>query len=109
MDYTSEQLNTVKQALTQRWPQEIELMLADVEIRCYPDDRELTPCPALTWSVDGYTFVIIKTSETQFKNVFYDSTGKQFGSGIEVYDDLHTCTITLMQVQADFMRKQANI
>ncbi len=51
-DFTQSETWAIEKTLKQRWPkQPVELQLADVEIRMYPDDRVLTEVPAVFWQV----------------------------------------------------------
>lgn len=107
-DFSLTQTNVIKEALGERWDEEIELCIADVEVRIYPDDRELTLCPALVWEKEECNFAVIKINETEYKNVFYYRGSRQFGTGIDKYDDLYTCVKTLLQVQTDFLAQELN-
>lgn len=107
-DFSMTQMETVKNALAERWADKIELHIADVEVRIYPDDRELTLCPAVVWEVEECNFVLIKINEDEYKNVFYYRGSKQFGTGIDKYDNLESCVKTLLQVQADFLASELN-
>lgn len=92
----------VTTTLKERWPdRDIELQVADVEIRMYPDDRELTECPALFWQVDEASFVIIKVAERTYRSQFYYRGYQQYGSGAKDFDDIADCVVTLLQVHAD--------
>ena len=71
-DFTDTEQWAVNTTLKERWPgQDIEIQLADVEIRMFPHDRELTTCPALFWQEKETSFVIIKTGERAYRSQFY--------------------------------------
>ena len=93
---------TVSTTIKERWPKlNIELQLADVEIRLFPHDRELTTCPALFWQVDNTNFIIVKVGERSYRSQFYYKGFQQYGTGKSEFDDLADCTTTLLQVHAD--------
>lgn len=101
-DITEAEQWSVQSTLKERWAnREIELQLADVEIRMYPDDRELTQCPALFWQVDDASFVIIKTDEKNYRCQFYYRGYQQYGTGKNEFDDIVDCIVTMLQVHAD--------
>ncbi|MDT8452022.1 MAG: hypothetical protein RQ936_04660 [Gammaproteobacteria bacterium] len=111
-DITDTEQWTVSTTLKERWPnQDIELQLADVEIRMYPGDRELTECPALFWQVDEASFVIIKVAERIYRCQFYYRGYQQYGSGGKDFDDIADCLVTMLQVHADreTVRKEEQI
>jgi hypothetical protein len=101
-DITDAEQWAVSTTLKERWPDlNIELQLADVEIRMYPDDRELTECPALFWQVDEASFVIIKVAEKTYRSQFYYRGYQQYGSGAKDFEDIAECVVTMLQVHAD--------
>jgi len=101
-DITDAELWAVDTTLSERWPdRQIETQIADVEIRLYPQDRELTLCPAIFWEVDKAGFVIIKTDEKRYRCQFYYRGYQQYGTGKNEFDDITDCTVTMLQVHAD--------
>ncbi len=89
-------------ANSKRWnDKEPELNLADVEARLYPDDRSLTDCPSVLWTMDDCSFVVMKTGESNFRCQFFYTPAEQYGTGIEEYTDLDQCMTTLLQIHAD--------
>ncbi|MCW9025039.1 MAG: hypothetical protein OQK73_10210 [Gammaproteobacteria bacterium] len=103
-DFSEVELKLVRDTLKERYAEEKELGLADVELRIYPDDRELTECPALYWEDKDCHFILAKTGKEEYFSQFFYGSREQFGTGRERYDDLHTCLVTLLQVQADHDR-----
>jgi len=101
-DITEAEQWTVQSTLKERWgSREIELQLADVEIRMAPGDRQLTECPALFWQVDEASFVLIKTDEKNYRCQFYYRGYQQYGTGKNEFDDITDCVVTMLQVHAD--------
>jgi hypothetical protein len=101
-DITEAEQWTLSITLKERWPDmDIELQLADVEIRMYQDDRELTECPAIFWQVDEASFVIIKVAERIYRSQFYYRGYQQYGTGAKDFDDIAECVVTMLQVHTD--------
>ena len=101
-DITDAEQWAVETTLKERWPDEnIDIQLADVEIRMYPTDRELTVCPAMFWEHSETSFVIIKVAEKAYRSQFYYRGYQQYGTGKHDYDDITDCVVTMLQVHAD--------
>lgn len=103
-DFTEVEIKTVKDTLKERFNEEIEPGIVDVDLRIYPDDRELTECPALYWEHAECHFILAKTGDSEFFSQFFYGNREQFGTGRDRYDDLYNCIVTLLQVQADHVR-----
>lgn len=105
-DITDNELWVVRTALRERYGREIELQVADSEIRLRPSDRELTNVPVLYWEVDECHFVIFKTGDRRYRALFYYRLYQQMGTGVPEYDNLTECVVSLLQVQADYTAKE---
>jgi len=77
-------------------------------VRLDPYSSELTECPVAYWEHEGCHFVVIKTGDQSYRCQFYYRVHQMFGTGIEQYDDLSECVVTLLQVQADHAASRAN-
>ncbi len=70
-DFTDAELKAVNDTLEDHYKHPVETQGADIEFRLYPDDRELTECPAVYWEKDGCP------GEPQFfSQFFYSNTIK---------------------------------
>lgn len=88
--------------LKQRWlDRHIELQLADVEIKMYPQDRELTVCPALFRVADSTNLVIIKVADRACRNQFYHRDFQQYGTDKTDYEYITAYFLVMLQVHAD--------
>ena len=105
-EFTDHELWVVGTCLEERFGKPIELEQAESELRLDPHSSELTPCPTLFWKERGASFVIFKVDEQRYRNLFFYSIRKQFGTGIEEYTDLTECVTTLLQTQADYEATQ---
>ena len=108
-DFSKEMQEYVAGLLEQRYGHKVDLQLADSELQLNPLYEELTVCPTLYWSERGAQFVVYKVGENTFKCQFFYSPAEQFGTGHDSYDDIETCVVTLLQVQADHESLSANL
>ncbi len=100
-DLTDTEVWAVRQVLRERYGEEVEPETADTEIRLAPGAKELTLCPALYWEGRGARFVIVKVGESRYRGQFYYRLHQMFGPGIDEFDDIGDCAVTLLRVQAD--------
>lgn len=100
-DFTEAELRTVRAALEERYGRPVEVELAESELRLNPHSFQLTVCPTLYWKVDDCHFVVFKTGASRYRCQFFYRVREQYGTGIEEYDDLADCVVTLLRVQAD--------
>ena len=105
-DITDNETWTIRTTLRERYNQEVELQLADSEIRLRPSDRELSACPVWYWQWDGCHFVIFKTGDKQYRCQFFYKPYRQYGTGVYEYTDIAECAVSLLQAQADHEAKE---
>jgi len=108
-DFSKEMQEYVSGLLEQRYGHPVDLQVADSELQLNPLYEELTLCPTLYWSERGAQFVVYKVGENIFRCQFFYSPAEQFGTGHDSYDDIETCVVTLLQVQADHESLSANL
>ena len=96
----------IRTTLRERYNQEVELQLADSEIRLRPSDRELSSCPVWYWQWQGCHFVIFKTGDRNYRCQFFYKPYRQYGTGIYEYTDITECVVSLLQAQADHEAKE---
>lgn len=106
-DFTETELWIVRSTLKERYGREVELELAEAELRLSPEAQTLTPCPTVFWSERGAHFVICKLGDNHFRPQFYYRGYQQFGTGRDRYDNLAECVTTVLQVQADHERERS--
>lgn len=106
-DFNKNELWIITTTLEERYGEKVELQFADSEMRLNPHSTEMTPCPTLFWSHGDANFVIVKVAESRYRTQFFYRVHQQYGTGVEEYDDLTDCVVSVLQVQADFMAKQA--
>ena len=100
-DFSESELWVIRTTLAERYNETVQTQLADAELRLDPYSSELTSCPGAYWERDGCHFVVFKTGEHRYRCQFYYRIHQMFGTGIEEFDDLSECVVTLLQVQAD--------
>lgn len=108
-EFSPNELWIIHDTLKQRFEQEIAVELAESEIRLNPLSSELSLCPVAYWEALGANFIVAKVAEGRYRCQFFYRVHEQFGTGIEEYDDLTECIVTLLQVHADHeqQRQQA--
>ncbi len=100
-DFNKNELWIINNTLEERYRRSVEPQFADTELRLNPNSTVMTDCPALFWQDGDANFVIIKVGEGMYRSQFFYRVHQQFGTGVEEYDDLTECIVTLLQVQAD--------
>lgn len=106
-DFSKAEIKIINQAINTRW-KKMDLHLADIEITRSSKDKQTTLCPAVVWETKDCTFVVVKVDESVYKSVFYYLATKQIDTGVNEYNDLADCVMTLMKVQANFMLSSAS-
>lgn len=104
-DFTETELWTVRSTLKERYGRDIELQMADSEVMLGGADG-MAWCPSLFWNAKGANFAVVKLGPKRFRAYFYYHPEHQLGTGIESYDELGECMISVLQVESDHMRKQ---
>ncbi|MCP3666424.1 MAG: hypothetical protein GY696_28650 [Gammaproteobacteria bacterium] len=97
---------TIKTTLRERYNEEIELQIADAEIRLQPSDKEVSSCPVWYWNRGDCHFVIFKTGSQRYRSQFFYKPYQQYGTGVHEYKDLAECIVSLLQTQADHDAKE---
>ncbi len=106
-DITESERWIVQTTLKERYGRDVEIKLADAEIRLHPSDRELSSCPVIFWNDDeGCNFVIFKTGDRRYRCQFFYRVHQQMGTGVDEYDDLAECAVSLLQAQADHVAQE---
>lgn len=105
-DFSDSELWSVRDTLKQRYGHDVEPELAEAELRLDLDSSELTLCPVLYWKERDANFVIFKVGERRYRAQFFYRVHQQYGTGIDEFDNLPECAVTLLQVQADYEAKQ---
>ena len=101
-NFTGAEQWAVETTLKEHWPhRHIELQLADIEIRIYPQDRELTVCPALYRVASSTSHVIIKVADRTCRSQSDYCGFQQYRTGKIDYDDITDVACITLQVHAD--------
>lgn len=100
-DFNETELWTIKTTLRERYGKDVDLELAETELRLNPYSTDLVPCPTAYWKAGDCNFIICKTGAERYRCQFFYRVHQVFGTGIEEYDNLSECVVTLLQVQAD--------
>lgn len=106
-EFTDNETWIVKSTLSERFGSEIPVDAAEAEIRLNPYSAELTDCPVLVWEARDANFVIFKVGDRRYRAMFFYRVREQYGTGIDEFDDLTECVVTLLQVHADHEAERA--
>jgi hypothetical protein len=101
LDFSLFETNIVKDTVCERW-NNVDIQLADVEVS-RTSTSQSTPYPALVWEASKCTFVVIKVDEAAYKCIFYYLGTQRFDTGVNEYEDLKECVVSIMKVQANFL------
>jgi len=108
-DFTEAEQKLVTTELFHRYGKLIPLQLADSELQLDLASPHLTSCPTLYWTERGAQFVVCKIADGRYRSQFFYSEADHYGTGIDEYQDLQACVVTLLQVQSDHERQLSNI
>jgi hypothetical protein len=104
-DFTQGELWMVETTLKERYGQPMALELADAEMRLDANSTQMVECPCLFWRNNECSFVIVKVGDGRYRNQFFYRVHQQFGTGIDEYDNITECAVSLLQMQADHEAK----
>lgn len=104
-DFTETELWAVRSTLKERYGKEVEPQRTDTEVMLGGTDG-MAWCPALFWSAKAANFAIVKLGTKRFRAYFYYHPEYQLGTGIDSYDEIGDCVISVLQVESDHLRKQ---
>jgi hypothetical protein len=105
-EFSDSELWLIKSTLTERYGDAPEIQLAETEMRLNRGKTELVACPTAYWEADDCHFVVCKTGDKRYRCQFFYRIHQMYGTGIEEFDDLTECVVTLLQVQADHQLKE---
>lgn len=108
-DFTETELRVVRSTLKGRYGKEVDIHLADTELRLDPGSNHLTECPTVFWKERGANFVICKVAEKRYYGRFFYTPDEHFGAGRDQYNDLAECVTVLLQAQADHEQERAGV
>ncbi len=104
-DFTDAELWTLRETLRERYGHDVELQFGEAEMRLDRQDRHLVACPIAAWSDGDCTLLIARAGTGDFRCEFFYRVHQHFGTGINRFDNLAECVVTLLQVQADHARQ----
>jgi len=103
-DFTDAELWTLRTALQERYGHKPDLQLGEAEVRLNRQHRHLTVCPVAGWQDGDCTMLVFKSGPGDYRGEFFYRVHEHYGTGIESFDNLAVCLVTLLQVQADHAR-----
>ena len=105
-DFSESELWVINATLEERYGAPREIQLAETELRLDKGSTELVPCPTAYWEADNCHFVVCKTGDKSYRCQFFYRIHQMYGTGVDEYDDLAECVVSLLQVQADHHLKE---
>jgi hypothetical protein len=106
-DFTEHERKLVQVTLLERYGRPVPLQAVEVELQLDPTAPIPGEFPAFYWQQEGAEFVISKTGPQEFRAQFFYSPEQMFGTGVEKYDNLGDCVVSLLQVQAEHAAREA--
>ena len=108
-NFTDSELHNVREMLTQRYKKDVEIELADCELRLDRKSEETTSCPTIFWHERGTNFVVFKVGMFRYRTQFFYTPHDQYGTGIDEYNNLDECVAAVLQTQSDHEREQEGV
>ncbi len=100
-DFEQTELEVIHSALQKRYGRDVDLELADSEVKLDPATPALTLCPTVYWKVNEISLVILKTDSSRYRGQFFYSDLEFHGTGVSEYANLSDCVMGLLRAQAD--------
>ena len=100
-DFEQIDLEVIHSALKKRYKHDVDVQLADSEVKLNPATPVLTLCPTMFWKVDEVSFVILKTDTSRYRGQFFYADLEFHGTGVPEYANLSDCVMGLLRAQAD--------
>jgi len=108
-DFSKDEIRVIRDTLKERYGREIEVELAEAEMRLNPALTEMTLCPVVYWEIDDCHFVVAKVDKYHFMNHFYYRLYQTYATEKRRYDDLLDCVVSLLRAQADYELKEQGV
>jgi len=108
-DFTKDEIRVIKDTLKERYGRDIEVELADAEMRLNPALTEMTLCPIVYWEIDDCHFVVAKVDKYHFMNHFYYRLYQTYATEKRRFDDVLDCVVSLLRAQADYELKEQGV
>jgi len=100
-DFSDSEMWIINATLAERYATPPDIQLAETEMRLDRGTTELVACPTAYWQADDCHFVVVKTGDRHYRCQFFYRIHQMYGTGVDEYDDLTECVVSLLQVQAD--------
>jgi hypothetical protein len=107
-EFTAAEQDLVAALVLQRYGKPVPIEPAESELQLDAGDAT-TACPTLYWSGRGAHFVVCKVGAGRFRCQFFYTDADHYGTGRDEYDDLRSCALALLRVQADHEKLSAGV
>ena len=108
-EFTESEIATIRELLTQHYRKDVEIQLAHSEVMLSSDQDSRKKCPTVFWHMRDANFVVAKTDRCAYRTQFFYTPHDQFGTGIEIYDDLKQCVTAVLRSQSQYERKHHGV
>ncbi len=100
LDYTDNELRVIHETLKKRFANEIEIHLADCEIKPDASTKQVEDRPAVYWHANHCNFIVVKLNSSQFQGRYFYTAEDDSGEGLQQYTNIENCVIALLDSQA---------
>lgn len=104
-DFTDEQIYAVQKLIDSRYGVGTELELGDSEIQLEPDKKEFTVCPVIFWNARDCNFMVVRSSENQYRARYFYNPLDQFSTRQSQFTDIEDCVLAALREQSDHERE----
>ena len=101
LDYTENELDSIRQVLSHRYKAEIEIFLADCEVQLDKEKDEVVERPAVYWRAMDCNFIVVKLDQNRFEGRYFYQPSEHFSNAQQEYSDVVNCVTALLRSQAD--------
>jgi hypothetical protein len=101
LNYTENELDSIRQVLSHRYKAEIEIFLADCEVQLDKEKDEAVERPAVYWRAMDCNFIVVKLDQNRFEGRYFYQPSEHFSNAQQEYSDVVNCVTALLRSQAD--------
>ncbi len=106
-DFSDNEIDLIRDIVHKRYQKDVELHLADSEVKLDGRSEVLISCPTVFWHQRNCNFVILKVADEKFRTQFFYTPDEHYKTAISEYQDLTQCVQALLQSQSDHERERA--
>lgn len=108
-DFSVEQLNAIQKLVDSRYGVGTELELGDSDVRLDADKEDSILCPVIFWNARECNFMVIRSSENQYRARFFYNPLDQFSTRQIQFTDIEDCVLAVLREQSDHEREASMV